>query len=361
MRRVPRFLIFCTFFTITTWGIITAKPVLVPLCLAILLAFLMSASVQMLRKVRFPEALALSITFLLFVLPFFLLSYELLIQGHHLIEDSPRMIHLTEVWANRELNRLGLHVAIPLDNWHERLSSHLARNAESSFSVVLTSLRAIFSSLVHLAIIMILAILMVAYRRHLAQSIQSVLAHETLGRHEDAAVLIRSVSTLIQRFLSVRLAIAVGVGTADFIVLKILGFEYSLVTGVFLGLMTLVPIVGFLIGVIPPLVIGTSSGMDIDRLIAAFLCLSIVSFFETHLITPKFLGKHLNLNLLFVFLALFVGEKMWGAWGMVLSLPILGVLRIIFNTSYAMRPWGNLLAAKETWTSNEVARIKKAS
>src|ERR1700728_2173115 len=112
MRRIPRFLIFCTFFTITTWGIIAAKPVLLPLCLAVLLAFLMGAPVQMLRKMHFPESLALSVTFLLFVLPFFLLGYELMLQGHRLIEDAPEMIHHTEVWANRGLDQLGIHVVI---------------------------------------------------------------------------------------------------------------------------------------------------------------------------------------------------------------------------------------------------------
>jgi predicted PurR-regulated permease PerM len=81
------------------------------------------------------------------------------------------------------------------------------------------------------------------------------------------------------------------------------------------------------------------------QIIGMFGSLLFISSLEAHILTPQFLGKHLNLNLLVVFLGLFLGEAMWGAWGIFLSMPILGIMRIIFNTSFRTRPWGNLLSA----------------
>jgi predicted PurR-regulated permease PerM len=152
---------------------------------------------------------------------------------------------------------------------------------------------------------------------------------------------------LIQKFLSVRLGIAVGVACVDWAILAAFGVPYALVAGVFLGVMTLIPVIGFMIGVLPPLVIAFAGGVSNGKIIGFFCALLLVSGTESHFLTPKFLGRHLNLNLLSAFLGLFIGEKIWGAWGIVLSLPVLGILRIILNASLQTRTWGNLIAEKE--------------
>ena len=86
----PRFLVISSLLTISIWGIIAARPVLLPLCLSVLVAFLMAGPVRTLRKLKFSEPLALATTFLLFLLPLVLIGYELPHQLHNLAGDLPR-------------------------------------------------------------------------------------------------------------------------------------------------------------------------------------------------------------------------------------------------------------------------------
>jgi predicted PurR-regulated permease PerM len=333
-RRVPRFLIFTALLTISAWGLIEAKPVLLPLCLAILVAFLMAEVTDLLLRLRFPEWLALGATFVLFVCPVFYLSYEFLIQTRHLVQDIPNLI----AFVNSQLEKhFGVTTLISpsRDHWIARLGSGLKQNAGPGLEVLFKSIRALVSVSSHIALVLVLAIVMVGSRKRLSRGLANFISSD----------LIESASRLIKRFIVVRLGVAVGVAIVDGVILHFFGLHYSAISGAFLGLMTLVPVIGFVFGVIPPLVIAAFHGLAIGRMVGLFGSLLLVSSLEAHWLTPQFLGKHLNLNLLFVFLGLFIGEAMWGAWGIFLSMPILGIVRIIFNTSFRMRPWGNLLSA----------------
>jgi predicted PurR-regulated permease PerM len=345
VRRIPRFLISAALLTVVCWGLIAAKPVLLPLCLAVLVAFLMAEITDLLRRFRFPEWLALSVTFVLFVCPVFYLSYEFLIQSRRLIHDLPQLIQ----FANQQLEKhFGVTTLISptRDHWLARIGRGFSQNAGPGLEVLFRSIRALVSVSSHIALVLVLAIVMVGSRQRLSRGLA----------HFISADLITSAGRLIQRFLVVRLGIAAGVAVTDGVILHFFGLHYSAMSGAFLGLMTLIPVVGFAFGVVPPLVIASFHGFALGRMAGIFGCLLFVSSLEAHWLTPQFLGKHLNLNLLFVFFGLFIGDAMWGAWGIFLSMPILAVLRIIFNTSFRMRPWGNLLSASE---EASVVRIHK--
>lgn len=346
-RSVPHFLVISSLLTISVWGIIAARPVLLPFCLAVLVAFLMAGPVRALRKLKVPEPLALAATFLLFLIPFVLIGYELPHQVHHLAGDLPRI----EEFAQKKLeglNRIpwiarfgGISILNTGDD-QSGISHGFAQYAEkkgaSEVGWILRSLKVFAEAGGELALVMVFSILMVASRDRVWRSFQSLIPQREL---------LDSVILVIERFLSVRLGIAFGVAFIDWVILSAFGIPYALVGGGFLGLMTLLPVVGFFFGVIPPLLVAFAAGIAYGRIIAVFCALAAVSGLESHLLTPKLLGRHLNLNLLSAFLGLFIGEKLWGAWGIVLSLPVLGIVRIILNASLDTRTWGNLLAEKE--------------
>jgi predicted PurR-regulated permease PerM len=323
IRRVPRFLIIAALLTVSIWGLIAAKPVLLPICLAVLVAFLMAEVTDLLLRLKFPNWLALAVTFVVFVGPVFYFSYEFIIQSRHLLHDIPKLIE----FANSELEKhFGVTTLISpsRDQWIARLGQGFRQNAGPGLEVLFRSIRALVSVSTHIALVLILAIVMVGSRRRLSKGLANFVSPD----------LIQSASTLIQRFLVVRLGVAVAVALVDGLILHFFGLHYSAMCGAFLGLMTLVPVIGFAFGIVPPLIIAAFHGVAPGRIAGIFGCLLFISSIEAHWLTPQF-----------VFLGLFIGEAMWGAWGIFLSMPILGIMRIIFNTSFRTRPWGNLLSA----------------
>jgi predicted PurR-regulated permease PerM len=128
--------------------------------------------------------------------------------------------------------------------------------------------------------------------------------------------------------------------------LALFGVSYSVILGAFVGAMTLVPAVGFIISLIPVIVVALATGHSLLNTVAIVAALVGCNMIDNYYLTPKFVGNRLNINALTSFVGLFAGGLLWGIWGMFLSIPMLGVLRIAFSAVPKLRPWGELLADK---------------
>lgn len=54
-------------------------------------------------------------------------------------------------------------------------------------------------------------------------------------------------------------------------------------------------------------------------------------------------GPQVKKNPLFTIVALVIGELMWGIPGMVLAIPLTGMLKIVFDHVEALKPYGFLI------------------
>jgi predicted PurR-regulated permease PerM len=192
--------------------------------------------------------------------------------------------------------------------------------------------------------VILLGVVMVISRRSLRRGIDQ--AFDAWEMSRSHAILDESI-VLIERFLVARLALVLFVALADLVILEVFGVNYFILLAVFLGIMTLIPAVGFIIALTPTLLISLISGNSLLKTLFLFAGLAVVSAIESHVLTPKWVGKRINLNLLATFVGLFAGERLWGVAGMFLSLPLLAILRIVFSASPKLKPLGDLLSERE--------------
>lgn len=68
-----------------------------------------------------------------------------------------------------------------------------------------------------------------------------------------------------------------------------------------------------------------------------------VQFLEGNFITPNIVGNKVSLNPFVVILALFIGGMVWGAIGMILAIPIVAMLKVIFDSIEPLQPFGFLM------------------
>jgi predicted PurR-regulated permease PerM len=329
----------CAAWIVILWGVYQAKSFLIPLLLSALLAFLMATLIDLLRKKGLSEKLALILSSVLLFLPVVLIITLLLGESSVLMRDYPRLLaalkaHLEILQASSFIQRV--HLSEYLDVVY--LTDKLSEESGKGVSVVLTGLKALAEAGVYFFLIPFYSVLMLVSRPQLKRATQKLFtSHRTL---EDIIV-------LIEKFLSARIVIALFVAGIDFVILKGLGSPYSVLLACFLGISTLIPIVGFLVAILPPIALSLAIGNSAGTIAIMVLLLYLVSTTEAHFVTPKLLGRQLNLNLLATFVGLFAGERIWGIWGIVLSIPILGILRIILESSPEFQNWAILLAEKD--------------
>jgi len=113
----------------------------------------------------------------------------------------------------------------------------------------------------------------------------------------------------------------------------------AFVLGFLSGFLSLVPDLGVVLAMVPPLIaaFGQETTPEILVIILTILGLHL---FAINVLYPKVLGKRLQLNPLAVTIALLVWGWLWGAWGLILAIPITAAMKIIFDHIEALQPYG---------------------
>jgi predicted PurR-regulated permease PerM len=118
-----------------------------------------------------------------------------------------------------------------------------------------------------------------------------------------------------------------------------LGLPYFYFIGVISGFLSLMPYLGVVLAAVPPLAAGIGSLHDTGLIIVIGTVLGL-HIFSMNVLYPKVIGKRLQLNPLLVTIALLVWGWIWGALGLILAVPIMGVIKIICDHVTSLRRFG---------------------
>jgi predicted PurR-regulated permease PerM len=77
--------------------------------------------------------------------------------------------------------------------------------------------------------------------------------------------------------------------------------------------------------------------------IGVIILFVMVQSLEGNVITPKIVGDKVSINPLAAMVALVIGGFVWGAIGMILSIPLTGVLKVILKSMKGGQAWADVL------------------
>ena len=124
---------------------------------------------------------------------------------------------------------------------------------------------------------------------------------------------------------------------------SIVGVKYAVFFAILCGLLEIIPFIGNLTGnmltVLMVIVQGGSTGM----ILAVLLTYAVIQFIQSYLLEPLVVGAGVNINPLFTIIVLVVGELIWGIPGLVLAIPLLGIVKIICDHIEPLKPYGYLI------------------
>ena len=124
-------------------------------------------------------------------------------------------------------------------------------------------------------------------------------------------------------------------GAAAWAFLTIIGVPGAPVLAFWCGLLTLVPLVGGTIGGLPYVAVAFFQGIAVG--IAAIVFLLVYQQVENNLIQPLIQRRTVNLNPLWVILAVLVGAQLLGIVGVLLAIPIAGITQVLIQDLWAHR------------------------
>jgi predicted PurR-regulated permease PerM len=154
-------------------------------------------------------------------------------------------------------------------------------------------------------------------------------AYSTLGQ----------ISLMVRSFIVGNLLIGLLIGGISTVVFGFLGIPFFYFAGFASGFLSLVPYLGVILALLPPLFVGIGhlSWPNVTWIALSVFTLHIVSL---NVLYPKFLGGRLRLNPLALTIALLVWAWLWGAAGLVLAVPITAGMKIVCDHVESLKPFG---------------------
>ncbi|MCB2376935.1 AI-2E family transporter [Hymenobacter sp. BT635] len=203
-----------------------------------------------------------------------------------------------------------------------------------------TTLNMTTNAFSNLAQVLIYIFCLLLYRDHLRQFMFRFVAPD-----KRTAVLhtVDSIQTVVQAYISGLFKVIVIVAILNGIGLVALGVKFAIFFAIFASVLAVIPYIGILIGAtLPALITLVETGSPLQALgvIGVFV---FVQFLEGNFITPMITGSQVSINPLAAILALILGNELWGTPGMILSIPIMAVIKVVLDASKTTEPWGFLL------------------
>lgn len=147
---------------------------------------------------------------------------------------------------------------------------------------------------------------------------------------------LEAVRIIVDRVLSAyirgQLIIALILGILLSISLYFLGVDYALLLGFVAGSLGFIPYVGAILGAIPAILVAAfqSFGLAVKVIIA----LIVIQQIDGTFISPRVQGKSVALRPALILVVLVIGQQVWGFMGLLLAVPVTGILRDIVHYVY---------------------------
>jgi predicted PurR-regulated permease PerM len=319
-----------------------AAPILVPLVTAIVLAYVLSPAVAVMRRLKLPHWLAVIVVMLLTVILIFFIGMLIYGQARDLVDNVPsyweqiEKLHQQLLTENPWLGEIGLPAEAGdlLDQVEPGQIS-----AASRFFFKLTGGALSFIGSMMLVLLMTLFILI--EQRGLTRRLQEAFGS---GSVDATSNIIRGVSQQLAGYIQVRAVTTLALAVIFTVGLIIGGVTYAWVWGPLAALLGLIPYVGAFIGAIPPMIMAAIEAGALLPMVWVFAFFMAVQFVESNLITPKMLGDHLNISLLAQLLATIFWGWLWGAIGIFLAIPITAALKVVCDNIEPLKPIGVILS-----------------
>ncbi len=126
-------------------------------------------------------------------------------------------------------------------------------------------------------------------------------------------------------------------------ILLLVGIKHALLIGVIFALLNLIPYVGALIGNLIGVLLTLTSSSELWPVVTVLGIIAVVQFVDNNILMPRIVGSKVKINAMFAIIGVLIGGTIAGISGMFLSLPVIAVLKIIFDRSEQFKQWGVLL------------------
>ncbi|NLT16641.1 MAG: AI-2E family transporter [Clostridiales bacterium] len=311
-----------------------------PVWLAAALAYALFPVVRALEK-KFSRTLSVSIVLALLVAVFVAAIVWLIPlavkQAGDLVQNMPGYIRQVkgslfrwQQWLDK--NAIPVNLVAVLDD--------AAKNAGSYIAGLLPHAAGAASALVSAFVVILLTPLYIFYYlKERERFINGILYYVPFHIRPLIRSIGHRIHVVLGRFLRAQLLIAVITAVLITAAYFIVGQSYAILFGFVMGVFSLFPYIGPVLGAIPPIIVSLLAGNM--QWLPTLLAIVVVQQLIGTVIAPRILGKEVDLHPVHILTAILAGAYVAGLWGALFAIPValilLAIIREIFTYTIQIR------------------------
>jgi predicted PurR-regulated permease PerM len=314
-------------------------PILLPLLYAGILSILLNPLVNLLCRIGVSRVLSIFIAVLVMLLLIGSLIYFIIDQISRFTDTLPLLqqkfnsfLTETSAWISGsfEISRQ------KVDTWISDLKN---KEINASGALVGQTIITVTSILKLVFLIPVYVFMFLFYKPLLLDFIGKLFRKE---RHEMVGEVLYESKMLIQKYLIGLLMEACIVATLNGTGLLLQGIDYAILIAIIGALLNMIPYIGGIIAALIAVLV-TYATKSPGAALWVLLQYVTVQFLDNHYIVPRIVASRVRINALMAIVAVFVAGALWGVGGMFLSIPLLAIVKVVFDRVAPLKPWGFLL------------------
>ena len=321
---------------LSIYALLTLRDIMVPLAFSILIAILLNPLITWFQQKKIPPVLSIVIAMLI---AFFVIAAILYFVSSQLISfktDLPlfkqKFTDLFHISQQSIQHDFGIAV---------RQQEQYIDNVKASLKPFInTTIVTIFGSLAIIVLLPVYTFLFLYYKKLILNFLFEIFDDKS---SKEVAVVLHQTKGAIQNYMIGLLLEGLIVAILNSLALMLLGVKYAILLGVIGAIVNVLPYLGGILAILFPVIIATVTKQGFHTQLEIVVAYIVIQFIDNHFLIPVIVSSRVKINALISIVIVLLGASIWGIPGMFLSIPFIGVLKIIFDHVPELQPWGKLL------------------
>lgn len=168
--------------------------------------------------------------------------------------------------------------------------------------------------------------------------------------------IVDQISDVSQKYLTGRAMSITIIAVLYSIGLSIVGIKNAILLACIAAILTLIPYVGTVLGGLFPVMMALVTEDSMQPALLAILVMFTIQTIDNYFIEPNIVGGEVNLSALTSILSIIAGGMIWGVAGMILFLPMTGIVKIICDHVESLKPIGYVIGDPK---GNKSSKLKE--
>ena len=311
-------------------GVKNASEIIIPFLLSLFLAIILLPSYNYFNKKGLPEVLSLSLVVGLFI---FLISLVAKLIGSSITDFNSNIDMYSQQLSIYYSSLVSLAAKIGIEISVSDLSNMI--NSKQIMSFATTIMQSMGSMFTNGFVVLLTVVFMLLESTNFRKKI------ELFGNNQEAIEHVQKITSQIKEYMVLKAVISIFTGLMVWLALSIVGTDYAFLWAVIAFLFNFIPNIGSIIAAVPAVLLTLVQFGFVSSLVVA-LIYALLNIVIGSVIEPKVMGKGLGLSTLVVFLSLLFWGWLLGIVGMLLSIPLTIMIKIILDDNENTR-WISIL------------------